>query len=147
MLEERAFQWKPVLWAAVVIFVLSTVLVSLVSAIYGTYIGFQTRGDMELVNLGVESLVRSPAFAIYAYLTLAGISLWRGFVLARKVSTRMVWHAGIAGAIAALLPLLLAFVAGEDLALIEWGSQAVVIVGGIYLGIYFGQRKAALIAA
>ena len=147
MLEERAFQWKPVLWAATVIFVLSNVLVRMVPTIYGIYIGFQSRGDMELVNLGVESLVRSPAFAIYFYLVPAGISLWRGFVLAREVPTRVGLHLGVAGTIAAVLPLLLAFVAGDGLTLIDLGSRAITIFGGIYLGAYLGQRQTAVVAA
>lgn len=147
MNETTTFQWKPVVWAAVVIFILSNVLVSAVPAIHGTYIGFQTRGDMELVNLGVESLVRSPAFAVYFYLVLAGISLWRGFVLARKVSTGVVLHVGVAGAIAVVLPLILAFVAGDGLTLIEWGAQAFAVVGGIYLGAFLGQPKTALVEA
>jgi len=147
MLEEKTFQWKPVLWAAIVIFVLSNVLVSLVPAIYGTYIGFQTRGDMELVNLGVASLISSPMFAIYFYLVLAGISLWRGFVLARKVSARVILHAGVAGAIAVVLPVILAFVAGDGLTLIEWGAQVAAIFGGIYLGAYLGQHKSAVVEA
>ena len=147
MLEERTFQWKPVLWAAIVIFVLSNILVSLVPAIYGTFIGFQTWGDMDLVNLGVASLVSSPMFAVYFYLVLTGISLWRGFALARKVSARVVLHTGVAGAIAAVLPVILAFVAGDGLTLIEWSAQVVAIFGGIYLGAYLGQRQIAIVEA
>jgi hypothetical protein len=146
MIEERTFQWKSVIWTAIVIFVLSYVLIAVPPTLYGTYIGFQTRGDMELVNLGVENLQSSPAFALYFYLVLAGISLWRGFVLARKVSARVVLHVGVAGAIAAVLPLILAFVVGDGLSLVGWGLQAVAIIGGIYLGAYLLQWKNATAA-
>lgn len=146
MMEERTFQWKSVIWAAIVIFVLSNVLVSALPAIYGTYIGFQTRGDMELVNAGIESLLHSPGFVAYFYLCIAGIALWRGYVLARKVLERVHWHAGVAGAIAVVLPLILAFVAGDGLSLVEWGLQAVAIIGGIYLGAYLLQWKSATAA-
>jgi hypothetical protein len=145
MIEERTFQWKSVIWTAIVIFVLSYVLIAVPPTLYGTYIGFQTRGDMELVNLGVENLQSSPAFALYFYLVLAGISLWRGFVLTRKVFARVVLHVGVAGAIAAVLPLILAFVAGGGLS-VEWGLQVVAILGGIYLGTYLLQRKSATAA-
>lgn len=146
MIEERTFQWKSVIWTAIVIFVLSYVLIPVPPTFYGTYIGFQTRGDMELVNLGVENLQSSPAFALYFYLVLAGISLWRGFVLTRKVSACVVLHVGVAGAIAAVLPLILAFVVGDGLSLVGWGLQAVAIIGGIYLGAYLLQWKSATAA-
>ena len=141
MLKEQGFQWQPVIWGAILIFVLSNLLVSALPAIYGTVIGFQTRGDMELVNAGVNSLIQSVWFATYFYLVLAGISLWRGFALAKKVHERVNLHAAATGAIAVVLPLILAFAAGDGLTLVEWGLQIVAIMAGLYVGVYLPQRK------
>jgi hypothetical protein len=147
MFEEKTFQWKPVLWAAILIFVLSSLLVSAVPAVYGTYIGFQTRGDMELVNAGVESVIQSSFFPLYYHLVLAAIGLWQGSVLAKKAKNRVGWHVGAAVGVTLLFSILADLFLGNGV--IQWQNlifQALALLSGAYLGaylrLYLVSRKA-----
>ena len=145
IVEEKTFKLMTVIWAAMLIFILSTLLNAAVPTAYGTYIGFQTRGDMELVNEGVALVTGLIFFALYVYLCLALIALWRGFVLAQKVAARVSLHIGLAAGLAFLLPLLVGFVVGDSNFSIQGLLfQALALFGGAYLGAYLVSRKGEL---
>lgn len=143
MLEEKTIKWTAIIWGAILIFIISTLLTAVVPTVYGTYIGFQTRGDMELVNEGVARVTGSVFFALYVYLSLALVALWRGFILAQKVTARLGLHIGLAAGLAFLLPLLVGFILGQDIAALpELLFYALALFGGAYLGAYLASRRA-----
>lgn len=146
--EERTFEWKAVVWAAILIFVLSILLMQLVPVVYGTYIGFQTRGDTELINEGVAGLVRSPFFIAYVYLSLAIVAWWRGAVLAGKVIDRIGLHVGIAAGLAVLAALALELVLSDSgPEIVDFLLRVVATFGGAYLGAFLVSRKTDTVTA
>ncbi|MFQ5575493.1 MAG: hypothetical protein ACE5G8_00745 [Anaerolineae bacterium] len=146
MNEEQTIKWGAIIWSAILIFVLSTLLASAAPAVYGTYIGFQTRGDMELVNAGVANLTGSTFFGIYFFAALALIAFWRGAVLAKKVAYRLNLHTGLAAGLAVLVPLALGFVVGDPMSVVDLLLQAAVTFGGAYLGAFWAGKRAVAVA-
>jgi uncharacterized membrane protein YedE/YeeE len=143
LVEERTFNWISVVWSAILIFVLANILASAVPIIYGIYLGFQSQGDMDLVNEGVAAITNSPISAVYIFIVLALIALWRGYVLAKKVDTQISLHAGLAAGGVLLITIVVNLVFGESISWLQLLFQAAAIFGGVYLGAYLLSRKAA----
>ncbi len=100
---ESTFNWKAILISAGLIFVLPALYSTLVLSGYGFYIGFQTRGDSELIEAGIQTLNSSLIFQISLYGLMAAVALWQSQVLAKKVGDRAMTHTVIAIAIAVMI--------------------------------------------
>ncbi len=145
MESQNGINWKAVLWAAVLMFVLPMIVIFLIPTIYGTYIGFSTRGDMNQVNAGVQSLGSSLAYQVAVYVIFALVALWRGYVLAKKVPGQFLMHLGIAVLFTTIL-VAAYFVLGSGNITAVWDVILIIllmIAAGGYLGSLFKTSQAA----
>ena len=89
--------WKAIGIAAVIILVLSTVINIMVGMIYGLIVGFQTRGDSAAITEQTNSFLQSFPYMLIISLALGALVLWRGRVLAAKMSNQRAFlHIAIA---------------------------------------------------
>ena len=136
MEEEREFQWKSVIWSAILIFVIPFIVQLLIPTVYATYTGFQTRGDQDAINQAVQTITRTSWLPIVICAAYALTALWRGAALAKKVEYRPDLHALAAGGLASI-PVIILSLGDLVFALI----LVVLIVGGAYLGALLGKPR------
>ena len=143
--EERKFHWKAALWATALILAIPIALSFLVPVLYGVYVGFQSQGNTALVNERIRELTKSLGFSVFFLISVTVIAFWRGYALAKKVSERVRLHIAVAVGLALLVffPLSLLIGSGNVVAsLQQFVIQAMVVLGGAYLGAYLACRKA-----
>ena len=135
METQGGIKWRAVVWAGLLMFIIPLLISFLVPTIYGTYVGFSTRGDMEQVNAAVQGLGSSIVYRIIMYAIFAAVALWRGYVLLKKVTSQQLLHVGIAVVIAAVLVFAyFIIVSGGALgALMDALIFSVLLAGGAYL--------------
>src|SRR3990172_1610140 len=101
--QPSGIRWRWVVWAGLLMFIIPLVISILIPTLYGTYVGFSTRGDMEKVNAAIQGLGSSIVYQVFMYAVFAAVALWRSSVLVKKVATQHLLHVGIAVVIAAVL--------------------------------------------
>ncbi len=148
MESQNGINWKAVLWAAVLMFVLPMIVIFLIPTIYGTYIGFSTRGDMNQVNAAVQALGSSLFYQVTVYVIFALVALWRGYILAKQVPGHFLAHLAISVALVALL-VAGYFVLGSagNIAAV-WDDILIILLmvaAGGYLGSLFRPSQAAAV--
>jgi hypothetical protein len=74
----QPFNWRGVLWSAVLIFLIPFILYELFGLVYGLYVGFQVRGDPERIAEGFSALNASPLYHALPYVLTAAVAFWRG---------------------------------------------------------------------
>lgn len=136
-MKKRAFNWRSVLWSAVLIFLIPRILYELIGLLYGVYVGFQVRGDSEMIAEGLAVLGASSLYQSLPYDFTAVIALWRGWVLSN------ILKALVAAVIVAALWFLLGIVFNDPLrvVLIETGSTLSFTVGMCVLGTLLHWRR------
>ena len=143
--QSSGIKWSTVVIAGVVMFIIALLITQLVPTVYGFYVGFSTRGDMEKVNEAIMALGNSMAYRIVMYVIFAAVGLWRGYVLAKKTSTQLYLQIGVAALIAAVL--LVAFSAvmsgGALAAMTEGLIFGVLLAGGAFLSTLLNPAKTA----
>jgi hypothetical protein len=100
---QHKFNWKSTLWSAVLVLVIPLAITFLTLALYGTVIGFQSRGDTAFVNQQIRSLNTSAGFKLFYYGTIAITALWQCYSLVKKAPERAALHIAAALGLAALL--------------------------------------------
>ncbi len=137
METHSGIKWTTVIWAALLMFILPMLVIFLIPAIYGTYIGFSTQGDMAKVNAGLQSLGSSLIYQIVVYIVFALGALWRGYVLAKKVAGQLLLQLGIAVLLTVLLVAAYFMIGSAGNVAAVWDEIliiAVMVLGGAYLG-------------
>ena len=144
METKSEIKWTSIVWAGVLMFIIALVITQLIPTVYGFYVGFETRGDMEKVNAAIMALATSLPYRIAIYVIFAAVGLWRGYVLAKKVSTQLYMQIGVAVLVAAAL--LVAFSAimsgGALSAIMEALIFAVLLAGGAFLSTLLKPKPA-----
>lgn len=143
--QSSGIKWGTVVIAGVLMFVIALAITQLSPVVYGFYVGFETRGDMEKINAAVMTLVTSMGYRVFVYVIFAAVGLWRGYVLIKKVSTQLYLQIGIAVLVAA--GLLIAFSAvmsgGALTAIMEALVFAILLAGGAFLSTLLKPAKTA----
>ena len=135
--QQGGIKWTTVVWAALLMFILPILISMIIPTVYGFYVGFSTRGDMAQVNAAIQGLGSSIFYQVLVYAAFAAVSLWRIYVLVKKVTDRRLLHAGIAVVIAALLVFAYYITASQGALAAVWDEVliiAVMLAGGGYLG-------------
>jgi hypothetical protein len=108
--KESRLNWKAILWSALLLFGITFVANLTIGFAYGLMIGFQTRGDVAVINAKMQTFTSSPVFLGSLVLVLCLAAFWRGRVLARNVgSQQAVAHALIAVGLGMIMRTLLTF--------------------------------------
>lgn len=115
--ETQRFNVMAMIRSALAILLIPIVLTVVVTFGYGLYIGFQSRGDQDLISQTVLALTTSVGFLIYANLVLALVAFWRGRVLKRQVGDTALMHI-IAAVVLALLARLVFDLIGNSLLIV-----------------------------
>lgn len=92
MEQKHNFHWLAVLWSALIIAVLPFVLRFLVVLGYGLVVGFESRGDMEVIVEKETALQQSFWFELAFFVLVAALIIWRMYVLSKKVTGRVELH-------------------------------------------------------
>jgi hypothetical protein len=142
---ERRLNWKAILWSASLVFAVPFVANLVIGFAYGLLIGFQTRGDVSVINTKMQMFTSSPLFLGFLVFVVCLTAFWRGRVLARKVGTQQaVSHVLIAVGLGMLLRTLLTLGLSSDRlgVLIAWlvGEWMLALVSG-FLGTRSEARK------
>lgn len=112
---ERRLNWKAILWSAILFFAVPFVANLIIGFAYGLLIGFQTRGDVSVINAKMQTITSSPLFLGFLVLVVCLTAFWRGRVLARKVGARQaVAHVLIAVGLGMFIRTLLTFGLSSD---------------------------------
>ncbi len=146
METRNEIKWTAIVWAALLMFVLPMLVIFLVPTIYGTYIGFSTQGDMAKVNAGLQSLGSSLIYQIVVYIVFALGALWRGYVLAKKLASRLLLQLGLAVLFTVLLVAAYFLIGSAGNLTAVWHDIliiAVMVLGGAYLGSLLKPSQAA----
>lgn len=83
MNAERGFNWLGIITSTVMLVVLSLVSNSLISIIFGFYVGVQTRGDNEAIAQQLAGFTQSTLFLLVSALVTGLLIFWRGRAFAR----------------------------------------------------------------
>lgn len=86
--KESRLNWKAILWSALLLFGIPFVANLIIGFAYGLMIGFQTRGDVSVIDAQMQTFTSSPFFLSLLVLVVCLTAFWRGRVLARKVGTQ-----------------------------------------------------------
>lgn len=86
--KESRLNWKAILWSALLLFGIPFVANLIIGFAYGLMIGFQTRGDVSVIDAQMQTFTSSPFFLGLLVLVVCLTAFWRGRVLARKVGTQ-----------------------------------------------------------
>lgn len=113
--KESRLNWMAILWSALLLFGITFVANLTIGFAYGLMIGFQTRGDVAVINAKMQTFTSSPVFLGSLVLVLCLAAFWRGRVLARNVgSQQAVAHALIAVGLGMIMRTLLTFGLSSD---------------------------------
>ncbi|NOX62164.1 MAG: hypothetical protein GXP42_09505 [Chloroflexi bacterium] len=138
----KTMSWKAIIWSAFLIFFIPFALSFLAIFGYALIMGFQTRGDAQLINESIAGLVSSSSYlGGYALLT-ALISFWRGRIIAKKSLERASTHILIAVALVILVRLAMILNADQEpgqIALLWFGVESAGALALGYLGSRFGR--------
>lgn len=103
--QQNMINWKAVLWSAALIFGIPALYNSIVLSGYGLYVGFQTRGDSELIQAGIQTLLGSLIFQATFYVVMVAVAFWRSRILMQQKSRQATTEIGIAVALAVMVQL------------------------------------------
>jgi hypothetical protein len=142
--QQSGIKWSTVVIAGAVMFIIALVITQLVPTAYGFYVGFSTRGDMVKVNEALMALGTSMPYRIFMYAIFAAVGLWRGYVLAKTISTQVYMQIGVAVLVAAVLLLTFYFVmsGGAITAIMEGLIFALLLAGGAFLSTLLKPKPA-----
>lgn len=102
MATNQPLNWKAILKASAIVFVISTLLSYLYVGTYGFYIGFTSQGNMALVQQQVNWFAGTILYMVLYTASLALITFWRDWVLLVQIQSRPVAHlAAVAGVVVA----------------------------------------------
>ncbi len=141
MEEEATFRWTSIIWSAILILIMPVVAQFIATAIYPTYVGFQTRGDSQAITDAINLVGQSPLMAIFGIAVFGLAALWRGIVLAAKAEYRPDLHALIAGGLGAILTVAVVVGMGQN-NIVSILTLVIVVLVGAYLGAILGRKKA-----
>jgi hypothetical protein len=112
---ERRLNWKAILWSASLVFAVPFVANLVIGFAYGLLIGFQTRGDVSVINTKMQMFTSSPLFLGFLVFVVCLTAFWRGRVLARKAGAQQaVSHVLIAVGLGMLMRTLLTLGLSSD---------------------------------
>ncbi|MEM8535548.1 MAG: hypothetical protein AAGF95_32255 [Chloroflexota bacterium] len=136
-MKQQTCNWRSVVWSAALIFLIPHILYELIGLVYGIYVGFQVRGDSEMIAEGLAVLSASSLYQSLPYDFTAVVALWRGWVLSN------ILKALVAAVIVAALWFLLGMVFNDPLrvVLIEAGGTLSFTVGMCVLGTLLHWRR------
>jgi hypothetical protein len=107
--KESRLNWKAIVWSALLIFSIPFVANLIIGFAYGLMVGFQTRGDVSVIDAKMQTFTSSPLFLGLLVLLVCLTAFWRGRVLARQVgSHQAVSHVLMAVGLGMLMRTLLA---------------------------------------
>jgi hypothetical protein len=141
--EEQSLHWKSILWSAFLMMVLPILYNIIATIVYGFVVGFQSRGDQEIIAERQLAFVASAAYQWSIYLVTALVILWRSYKLARKSPNRPEINVAIAVALglAGRLTLLVVLpTSGQEnqvfqpMLLVELLLYAAAAYAGLFLG-------------
>jgi hypothetical protein len=113
--KENGLNWKAILWSALLLFGIPFMINLIIGSAYGLMIGFQTRGDVSVINAKMQTFTSSPLFLGLLVLVVCLTAFWRGRVLAKKVGAQQaVSHALIAVGLGMSMRTLLALGLSSD---------------------------------
>jgi hypothetical protein len=136
MTTQQPFRIGKALGAAAVTFLIPTLVDFLIPVGYAIVVGFQTRGDVDVINQRVMAMMSTPFYLLAIFLSFAAVAFWRGRLLSRQVSGQPVAYA------AAIAVLAVAFSAGIGLLLrgdsplsIKVLAELLIVLGFSFLGL------------
>lgn len=126
--------WKAVGISAVIIGIAPLLANVIVGMGHSLIVGFQARGDMEVISEASMAFSQSFIMRLAIWLTIAAVAFWRGRKLAASEAGNGLVNALVAAAIGMLLFTIIAFFNQGGAAVLLIVVGWVMGLGGAYLG-------------
>jgi hypothetical protein len=142
-MENQKLQWLSVLWSSALILLLPLIATIVIVVGFGLVVGFQTRGDQELVMERQIVFQQSAGFQLLTFSIVALVIFWRTRALSKRVTNRLAFHIvisvalGVAARILLWVILLTPEAVFKPLLIVELLLYIVVT----YIGILLAQKR------
>lgn len=128
MNAERGLNWIGIVMSTAMLAVLSLIINSVISVVFGFYVGVQTRGDSEAIAQQLAAFTHSTLFLVVSALVMGLLIFWRGRAFARTTDQPLTHIV-----IVAVATLAVGFVLGMTLGGLPVGT--LVAQGAVQLGV------------
>jgi hypothetical protein len=148
MTTQQPFRIGAALGAGAVTFLIPTLVDFLIPIGYGVTVGFQTRGDVDVINQRVMAMMSTPFYLLAIFLVFAAVAFWRGRVLSRRAAGQPLVYAAVIAAVAVALAAGVNLVLRGDSPLsFKTLVELVIVLGFSFLGLSGSGSAAAAPAA